>query len=62
MRTERSVNMDKMIDKTDAYKQKAIELHKENRALKAYIRMQEKKIEKLEKSLLSAVTNLGWER
>lgn len=54
--------MDKMINKADAYKQKAIELHKENQKMKAYIVMQNKKIEKLEKSLLSAVTNLEWER
>lgn len=54
--------MDKMIDKTDAYKQKAMELYKENKALRAYINMQDAKIKRLEKSLLSAVTSLGWER
>lgn len=59
---ERSVNMDKMIDKGDAYKQRAIELYKENKQLKAYINMQDRKIKKLEASLLSAVTNLGWEK
>ena len=54
--------MDKMIDKGDAYKQRAIELYKENKQLKAYINMQDRKIKKLEASLLSAVTNLGWEK
>ena len=66
----RSVNMDTMIDrKAAAYEQKVKTLANENRDLKQklavaskYIDKQNKRIEKLEDSLLNAVTNLGWER
>lgn len=62
--------MDTMIDrKTAAYEQKVKTLANENRDLKQklaiaskYIDKQNKRIEKLEDSLLNAVTNLGWER
>lgn len=66
----RSVNMDTMIDrKAAAYEQKVKTLANENRDLKykldvaiKHINKQNKRIEKLEDSLLNAVTNLGWER
>lgn len=61
--------MDKMIDRADAYKKKAQELYMENKELKQMLAYCKKEIEKrdarikrLEKSLLSAVTSLGWER
>ena len=67
---ERSVNMDTMIDKKAAtYEQKVRTLANENRDLKQklaiaskYIDKQNKRIMKLEDSLLNAVTNLEWER
>lgn len=66
----RSVNMDTMIDKkAAAYEQKVRTLANENRDLKQklviaskYIDKQNKRIMKLEDSLLNAVTNLEWER
>lgn len=66
----RSVNMDTMIDKKAAtYEQKVRTLANENRDLKQklaiaskYIDKQNKRIMKLEDSLLNAVTNLEWER
>ena len=61
--------MDTMIDKKDGYKEVAAKLYKENKKLKHeaslyenYIMLQKRKIQKLERSLLSAVTNLEWER
>lgn len=62
--------MDTMIDKkAAAYEQKARTLANENRELKAkltvaarYISKQNKRIERLEASLLNAVTSLGWEK
>lgn len=70
IREERSVNMETMVvNKNDSYKSVAAKLYKENQKLKQeiekrdeYIGRQSAKIQKLERSLLSAVTHLRWER
>ena len=66
----RSVNMDKMIENTaPTLEARYKALANENRDLKQklalaskHIDKQNKRIMKLEDSLLNAVTNLGWER